>query len=165
MPRSRTALNGFTLIEIVIAIVIVGILAAIALPSYQGMIRKNNRGPAKTVLADLVTRQDGYRMQNRVWAPDLQVLKASTVTGATVAFVNRTGQLSSTQDSNSIYEIRMQAAAICDGTDAFVATAINRQLEDNCRSFLLCYNGAKDTQNKAGIFGSANADVMRECWG
>jgi type IV pilus assembly protein PilE len=47
---------GFTLIELMIAVAIVGIIAAIAYPSYQSSIRKSNRAEAKTELMDLSQR-------------------------------------------------------------------------------------------------------------
>lgn len=47
---------GFTLIELMIAVAIVGIIAAIALPSYQASVRKSNRAEAKTELTDVAQR-------------------------------------------------------------------------------------------------------------
>ena len=47
---------GFTLIEMMIAVAIVGIIAAIALPSYQASVRKSNRAEAKTELNDFAQR-------------------------------------------------------------------------------------------------------------
>jgi type IV pilus assembly protein PilE len=48
--------NGFTLIEMMIVVAIVGILAAIAYPSYMEYVRKSNRAEAKTELLDIATR-------------------------------------------------------------------------------------------------------------
>ena len=48
--------QGFTLIELMIAVAIVGIIAAIALPSYQAIVRKSNRAEAKTELMDVAQR-------------------------------------------------------------------------------------------------------------
>lgn len=52
---------GFTLIELVIALTIVGILAAIAYPSYQESVRKSRRSDAKAGLLSLQLTQEKFR--------------------------------------------------------------------------------------------------------
>lgn len=47
---------GFTLIEMIVAVAIVGILAAIAYPSYLSSVRKSNRAEAKVELLDISQR-------------------------------------------------------------------------------------------------------------
>lgn len=53
---------GFTLVEVVIVIVIVGILMAIALPGYQDSMRKGRRADAKAVLMDAANRQERFML-------------------------------------------------------------------------------------------------------
>jgi type IV pilus assembly protein PilE len=64
--RSRGRVDdGFTLIELIIAVVIVGILAAIALPSYNQQILRANRAQAKQFLEDIANRQEQYLLDQR----------------------------------------------------------------------------------------------------
>ncbi len=56
MRRER----GFTLIEIVVVVAIIGILAAIAFPSYRNQVIKSNRAAAQAYIADLANKEQLY---------------------------------------------------------------------------------------------------------
>ena len=58
-PRRR----GFTLIELMITVAIVGILAAIAYPAYQDSVRKGKRAEGRTALIDFAQQQERYMTQ------------------------------------------------------------------------------------------------------
>ena len=66
--RARVAAAGFTLIELMIAVVIVGILATIAFPSYQDYMRKGRRSAAQSFLIDVAARQQQYLIDARSYA-------------------------------------------------------------------------------------------------
>lgn len=55
--------QGFSLIELMIAVVIVAILAAVAIPSYQEHIQKGKRADGKAFLLDIASRQERFYTQ------------------------------------------------------------------------------------------------------
>ncbi len=59
--------KGFTLIELMIVAVIVAILAAIALPSYEGTMRKNRRVDAQAALMDLSLEMERHFSVNNTY--------------------------------------------------------------------------------------------------
>jgi type IV pilus assembly protein PilE len=65
-PR-RSPVAGFTLIEMMIVVVVVAILAAVALPSYQDYVTRSKIVEAKANLADMRTRMEQYFLDNRAY--------------------------------------------------------------------------------------------------
>lgn len=76
---------GFTLIELMIVVVVIGILAAVALPSYQDHIRKGKRAAAKSVLSDLANRQEAYLIDKRSYAASMNALVTSFAAPSEIA--------------------------------------------------------------------------------
>ena len=72
-PRGRRSI-GFTLIELMVVVAIVGILAAIAYPSYLDQVRKGRRAEAQALLMELAQRQQNFLMIRRRYASSLQEL-------------------------------------------------------------------------------------------
>ena len=73
MLRKRPAQKGFTLIELMIAIAVIGVLAAIAYPSYTQHIRKGNRAAAQAQMLDIANREQQYLLANRTYATKAQL--------------------------------------------------------------------------------------------
>ena len=57
--------HGFTLIELMIAVAIVGILAAIALPNYTEYVKRASRAEAVAALLDAANKEEQYFVDNR----------------------------------------------------------------------------------------------------
>ena len=67
MRRAR----GFTLIELMITVAVIGILTAIAYPSYQDYVRRAVRSQGQQFLMDMAQRQEQYLLNQRQYAAQL----------------------------------------------------------------------------------------------
>ncbi len=63
--------KGFSLIEVLIVIAIVGILAAVALPSYQDSVRKGNRSDGQAALLEAASRMERFFYDNNTYTTNL----------------------------------------------------------------------------------------------
>ena len=82
--------NGFTLIELMIVVAIIGILAAVAIPAYQDYIARSQASEGATLLAGLKTPIAEYYLSNGA-VPTIAQLGNTTGTGKYVASVSFDG--------------------------------------------------------------------------
>jgi type IV pilus assembly protein PilA len=67
--------EGFTLIELLVVIIIIGILSAIALPSFLNQAAKAKQSEAKTYVGSVNRAQQGFRIEKPSFATDLTELQ------------------------------------------------------------------------------------------
>lgn len=73
--------GGFSLIELMIAVVIVGILAAIAVPSYQSHTIKASRAAAQTELLELASLQEKIYLNSNAYTANMTTAYTGNSTG------------------------------------------------------------------------------------
>jgi len=78
-------IHGFTLIELMVTVVVAGILAAIAIPSYQTYMMKSRREDARTTLSAMVQAQERYRSNNVAYSSDPSFLVSGVASASTSA--------------------------------------------------------------------------------
>lgn len=67
-PRDR---GGFTLIELMVVVAVIGILAAVAVPNYHSYVVRANRAAAKQFVLEVASKQEQYRLDARNYATDI----------------------------------------------------------------------------------------------
>ena len=67
-------IKGFTLIELMIVVVIIGILASIAYPSYVKQVAKGYRADGQALMMKVANLQEQYYIDNRSYAVDMKLL-------------------------------------------------------------------------------------------
>jgi type IV pilus assembly protein PilA len=67
MRKAREKESGFTLIELLVVIIIIGILAAIAIPTFLNQRKKGWEASAKSALKNAATAQESYFTDNSVY--------------------------------------------------------------------------------------------------
>jgi type IV pilus assembly protein PilA len=75
MIGRKNAEKGFTLIELLVVIIIIGILAAIALPSFLNQAAKAKQSEAKSYVGAVNRAQQAYRIENTAFAKDFKTLE------------------------------------------------------------------------------------------
>lgn len=79
MHDYRSLHRGFSLIELLVALVIAAILAAMAWPAYQNQVMKGRRSDAINALATIAQAQERWRADNPFYQSDLTQLPGGMV--------------------------------------------------------------------------------------
>jgi prepilin-type N-terminal cleavage/methylation domain-containing protein len=88
--KSQNKRKGFTLIELLIVVVIIGILAAIAIPKFASTRQKSYRSAMLSDLKNLATVQEMYHSNNFTFSNDLVAMEGVVTEGITMNIVEAT---------------------------------------------------------------------------
>ena len=130
--------NGFTLVELMIVVIIIGILMGIALPSYKDYVLRSKRTDAQSSLIDIAARQERFVAQRNTYTTEISA---------------NTGLNMGTTESGEGY-YTLTAGACAGGTIAtcYIITAT------------AAGNKANDTGCTAITYDSAGEKAPAACW-
>ena len=162
--------RGFTLIELMITVAIVGILASIAYPAYTEAVLKGRRAQARTALLELAQQQERYMTQFNCYLPfTTNAAFAGNATAgcdgtaaskpASVPFKVFAGE----SQAQAVYRLSASACTGSGGANLAInecieLTATPIQADPKVGSLLLTSNGRKSCT------GSAKSSNPALCW-
>lgn len=136
LPRQR----GFTLVELMIVVAVVGILAMIAIPSYNQYTIRAKRSAAESFIMSVANRQEQYILDAREYATTLTLLGVSAPA-----------------DVAANYNVTITNVSATPPTYTINATPIGGQLANDTQ----CGTVSIDQAGTKGITGSG---TVAECW-
>jgi type IV pilus assembly protein PilE len=159
--------NGFTLIELMVVVAIIGIIAAIAYPSYTESMMKSRRADAEGSLLSLANAMERYYTVSNTYCNTNPTVNAAvqaaantcaSTAGGTVAANNDVGRpppaiYTPPNNTSTFYEISISAAT--DAGYTLTADPIGAQTNDRCGNLTLTNAGAK---------GFDAPGTAAECW-
>ena len=86
LPSTRKRFNGFSLMEVMIVVVIIGILAALAYPNLEKYLKRARQTEAKTNLSAIYTAQKIYFSLHQSYVDDINELDLSLAQGDLYTF-------------------------------------------------------------------------------
>ena len=157
LPSQRKHTAGFTLIELMIVVAIVGVLAAIALPSYSAYVAKANRAAARGQLEQAAQYMQRFYAANDRYDADR--------TGArNVWAIMPAGMMRSPAQGTQLYEISnagVNLSAAGQSTFELIMRPVNPggMARDKCGGFRMTQSGVRGI-TAAG----ATPALIAECW-
>lgn len=137
--KSSHRQSGVTLMELLVAVAIIGILSAVAYPSYTQYVTRTNRAAAQSVLLQVADRQEQFFADNKTYASDLTDLGYAS----NGFMVDETGAEVSTGSTDRLYSITLTNTSALTFTANAAPQLVQATRDDTCQTLTLMHTGAR----------------------
>ncbi|MFC1584945.1 type IV pilin protein [Fibrobacterota bacterium] len=113
--------RGFTLVELMVVLVIIGILATLAIPKFLGATAKSKIAECKPILKEIYTLQEAFKLENSAYTDNETALGFADPGGKHFTFAAQTGGTDNITGSANLTNAIGDAAAnedVCINTSA-----------------------------------------------
>lgn len=140
LPGSKG--SGFSLIELLIVVAIIGVLVAVALPAYQDSVLAGGRAEGQSLLMEVASDQERFYSINNSYSTNAAPLADPPV-------ATRTSE-------SGRYQVSVAACGGGSIANCFVATATPQgsQTDDSCTTLTITHTGQR----------GATGDTVENCW-
>ena len=141
--------QGFSLVELMVVVMIIGIIASIAYPSYLNQVRKSKRADCSGALTSLGSAMERFFTVNNTY-------RGTGAAGGDTGTPTIFSATCPVDGGTATYNLTIQAATA--STYSVQAAPLDDQAKDKCGTLTLTNTGLK------GVTGAATGYTWQQCW-
>jgi type IV pilus assembly protein PilE len=153
-PSPRRSARGVTLIELMVALAILAIIAAVAYPSFSEQVARGKRAEARSLMLESTQWMERFYSENYRYDKNTADVAVATLYAAAYPQVPASG--------SKTYSLTLEDLAAA--TYTLVAERSGSMASDRCGDYMITHTGAKGLRNFNTSDFADEAAALKACW-